>query len=35
LTLNQLERPMTRGNFMVNTFGFGGSNCTLIFGRSD
>lgn len=33
VTLNQREQPMTRGNFMLNTFGFGGNNTSLVVSR--
>ena len=33
IALNQFERPMTRGRFMLNTFGFGGNNTSLIIAR--
>jgi 3-oxoacyl-[acyl-carrier-protein] synthase-1 len=33
VTLNQRERPMTRGFFMLNSFGFGGNNTSLVIGR--
>jgi 3-oxoacyl-(acyl-carrier-protein) synthase len=32
--LNQVERPASRGCFMLNSFGFGGSNTSLVIGRS-
>jgi 3-oxoacyl-[acyl-carrier-protein] synthase I len=32
--LNQSERPMTRGHFMMNTFGFGGNDTSLVISRS-
>jgi 3-oxoacyl-[acyl-carrier-protein] synthase-1 len=34
VSLNQRERPITTGFFMLNSFGFGGSNTSLVIGRS-
>ena len=34
VALNQVERPVAHGNFMVNTFGFGGNNTSLIVARA-
>jgi 3-oxoacyl-[acyl-carrier-protein] synthase-1 len=34
VVLNQTERPMTRGHFMLNSFGFGGNNTSLVISRS-
>ena len=34
VSLNQAERPMSRGCFMLNSFGFGGNNTSLVIGRS-
>jgi 3-oxoacyl-[acyl-carrier-protein] synthase-1 len=34
VSLNQVEQPMSRGCFMLNSFGFGGSNTSLLIGRS-
>jgi 3-oxoacyl-[acyl-carrier-protein] synthase-1 len=34
VALNQVERSVARGNFMVNTFGFGGNNTSLIVARA-
>lgn len=34
VTLNATERPMTRGHFMLNSFGFGGNNTSLVISRS-
>jgi len=34
VSLNRLERPMGRGHFMVNSFGFGGNNTSLVIART-
>jgi 3-oxoacyl-(acyl-carrier-protein) synthase len=34
IRLNQTERPISRGCFMLNSFGFGGSNTSLVIARS-
>jgi 3-oxoacyl-(acyl-carrier-protein) synthase len=34
VALNQIERPMTHGHFMLNTFGFGGNNTSLVIARA-
>ena len=34
VTLNQTERPIARGHFMLNSFGFGGNNTSLVIARS-
>lgn len=34
VVLNAAERPMTRGHFMLNSFGFGGNNTSLVISRS-
>jgi len=34
VVLNQTERPMTHGHFMLNSFGFGGNNTSLVIARS-
>jgi len=34
VALNAAERPMTRGHFMLNSFGFGGNNTSLVISRS-
>jgi 3-oxoacyl-[acyl-carrier-protein] synthase-1 len=33
VVLNQTERSMTKGHFMLNSFGFGGSNTSLVISR--
>jgi 3-oxoacyl-[acyl-carrier-protein] synthase-1 len=33
VVLNQTERPVTNGHFMLNAFGFGGSNTSLVISR--
>ena len=34
VVLNQTERPMTGGHFMLNSFGFGGNNTSLVVSRA-
>ena len=34
ITLNQSERPISRGRFVLNSFGFGGNNTSLVIARS-
>jgi 3-oxoacyl-[acyl-carrier-protein] synthase-1 len=34
VVLNQTERSMTDGHFMLNSFGFGGSNTSLVISRN-
>jgi 3-oxoacyl-(acyl-carrier-protein) synthase len=31
--LNQTERPITQGAFVLNSFGFGGNNTALVIAR--
>ena len=33
VSLNRTERPMTRGHFMLNSFGFGGNNTSVVISR--
>lgn len=33
VVLNQIERPIAHGHFMLNSFGFGGSNTSLVISR--
>jgi 3-oxoacyl-[acyl-carrier-protein] synthase-1 len=33
VVLNQAERSMTKGHFMLNSFGFGGNNTSLVVSR--
>ena len=34
VVLNQTERPITRGNFVLNSFGFGGNNTSVVISRN-
>jgi 3-oxoacyl-[acyl-carrier-protein] synthase-1 len=34
VVVNQVERAMTRGYFVLNAFGFGGNNTSIVIGRS-